>query len=169
MAPSSMGSAKAEARPTWYSSDCMKSRICVVITCCPAGMASMAGVPNRTIASRNARINPANRAGSTSGKVIPDMVRSVPAPAILEASSRSEGMLLNPASTTMNTSGITKSTMAKITPVMVKMLNRYASSPPPVNQRYHTLSQPSRGPANSTQAVAPKTAGSRKTPVPRCG
>ena len=70
-----------------------------------AGMASMAGAPKSTSASRNARMKPPTIAGSASGSVIVRITASRPAPAIRAASSRSAGVAVSAALVRMKTTG----------------------------------------------------------------
>ena len=63
---------------------------CVVTTVKRAGMAISAGEPNSAIASRNVTIAPPRMAGSAIGSVTRNVVRRMPAPRMLAASSISE-------------------------------------------------------------------------------
>ncbi len=67
-------------------------QICVVIVWKPAGMARIAGEPNKASACRTARMNPLTSAGATIGRVTVRATASRPAPRIAAASSRSEAI-----------------------------------------------------------------------------
>src|SRR3546814_20507097 len=70
-----------------------------------AGMPMIAGVPNRAIVSRKTMIIPARIAGQTSGSVTVTIVRHVPAPRMLAASSISEETMSRAALTKMKMNG----------------------------------------------------------------
>ena len=77
----------------------------MVMTWKRAGMASMAGAPKRTRASRKLRMKPPTIAGSASGSVIVRMTARRPAPAMRAASSRSAGVAVSAALVRMKTTG----------------------------------------------------------------
>ena len=69
----------------------------------PAGIARMAGEPNRFSACRKATRAPASRVGSASGTVMCRAVCQVLAPSIDDASSSSPGMRSSALATRMKT------------------------------------------------------------------
>ncbi len=77
----------------------------MVTTLKRAGMAISAGVPNSAIASRKVMMAPPRIAGSTSGRVMRSVVRSVPAPRMLAASSISDDTTSSAAEVKMNRYG----------------------------------------------------------------
>ena len=102
MVSSSSGS-EAAAASSGLGGNWNRLQILVVSVWKPAGMARMAGEPNRFSACRKATSAPASSVGNASGTVMRRAVSQVLAPSIDEASSSSPGMRSSALATRMKT------------------------------------------------------------------
>src|ERR1700730_10421008 len=116
-----------------------------------------AGGPKGSIAARKLSRKPPRIAGSASGSVICQVVRKMPEPRVVAASSSSEDISSRLPATQLNGAGIEYSAITKIAPWKLKMLNGPCSVwKTAVQMRF---SQPELGAARKIQASAPRKEG----------